>query len=184
MDFNKLLEKLENNLHNTCKKYQLYFKNISGIWTIQSYSYNDENKCILLELNNKPIQNKRDIKELQDKLIKEYKILQENDNLYEKLYDKIDNNKENVIIGIIIVSTGISICYLYNCYKNYRFENLTKELINNLEEKHILQTNHYETMVKYGISNKLDLSNELDELELKIDNINNKINIIKKKLKT
>ena len=42
MEFEDLLEKLEYNLHNTCKKYNLYFKKKDEIWTIINKQYNNE----------------------------------------------------------------------------------------------------------------------------------------------
>jgi hypothetical protein len=60
ISFKDLEFKLENNLHKTCKLYNLYFLKRNGVWMIEEYSYESENKC-LWSRPSKPIQNKNDL---------------------------------------------------------------------------------------------------------------------------
>ncbi|HEY9701260.1 MAG TPA: hypothetical protein V6C58_02385 [Allocoleopsis sp.] len=103
VSFDELLEELDSNLHLTCRKYDILFsKTFEGIWTIKSFTYNNEHRrCI--------------------NYTKTEYIDEENHEIREEHSINLDISKAtSVILGIggKIVVAGLVV---YIGYKTYRY---------------------------------------------------------------
>lgn len=103
LSFNRLLEKLTNNLHKTCQLYNLYFEKHGKRWSLLDKQYNDEyNYNLSNHIKHNPNQNKKNLQKQQKILNDNLKKLKKQDPIRHKVYENIYDIKE--IIGIVLLS--------------------------------------------------------------------------------
>ena len=100
MDSDELLEKLEPNLHNTCKKYNLYFyKMEDGVWSINDEQYNNQYN------DKKYHENKK------QEAIENIRKYQEKEILIERVYDVFNHYKEPEFLTGTFFGIGLGLFY-------------------------------------------------------------------------
>ena len=110
LSFKILLEKIENNLHKTCKLYNLYFYKSGKRWSIRDKKYNNEYEYNLLNhIKYNPNQNRQNLQKQQNILNNNIKKLKKQDPISCQLFENLYDNKDLIGIGVLCFSAG----YLY-----------------------------------------------------------------------